>query len=59
MPLNAHLAQLERKHRALESKLAEILNHPSSDDTAIQELKRQKLQLKDEIERLKKETTVH
>ena len=52
MTMQAHLAELERKHQALESEIAEELTHPSSDGLKILELKRRKLQVKDEIERL-------
>ena len=52
MPLNPHLAELESQHRALENEISEALAHPSSDDTKIAELKRRKLQVKDEIVRL-------
>jgi hypothetical protein len=48
----AELADLEQKHRALEQELAEALDHPSTDDLKLAELKRRKLQLKDEIARL-------
>ena len=40
-------------HHALEKEIAEALKHNSTDDLKIVELKRQKLQLKDEIERLR------
>jgi hypothetical protein len=53
MTIQAHLAELERKHRALEDEIAEALTHPSSDGLKIAELKRRKLQVKDEIERLR------
>jgi len=53
MPIQAHLVELERQHQALEDKIAEALAHSSSDDLKIVEMKRQKLQLKDEIERLR------
>jgi hypothetical protein len=53
MTLQAHLAELERKHQALEAEIAEALTHPSSDDLKIVELKRRKLQVKDEIERIR------
>jgi len=53
MTMQAHLAELERKHRALEDEIAEALAHPSSDGLKIAELKRRKLQVKDEIERLR------
>ena len=52
MSMQAHLAELERKHQALESELADALAHPSVDDMTIAELKRRKLQVKDEIARL-------
>jgi len=48
-----HLAELEKQHRALEHELAEVLQHSSTDDLKITELKRRKLVLKDEIERLR------
>jgi hypothetical protein len=60
MPLENHLVELERKHRALEREIQDALNHPSSDDTRLAELKRKKLQLKDQIARLKgSDATVH
>ena len=58
MPLNSHLAELERRHRALEDEISEALAHPSSDGLKIAELKRRKLQVKDEIARLQHETSV-
>jgi hypothetical protein len=61
MAIQAHLVELERKHRILESELHEALLHLSTDDLRIAELKRRKLMVKDEIERLKHGTheTVH
>ena len=61
MSIQAHLAELERKHRALEDEIADALAHPSTDDLTIAQLKRRKLQVKDEIARLKHEadTSVH
>jgi hypothetical protein len=53
MSIQSHLAELERRHRALEDEIAEALAHPSTDDLKIAELKRRKLQVKDEIERLR------
>ena len=43
MAIQAHLAELERKHRILESELHDALRHLSTDDTRIAELKRRKL----------------
>jgi hypothetical protein len=59
MPIESHLVELERKHRTLEAELNDALAHPSVDDLKIVELKRRKLHLKDEINRIKKAATVH
>jgi hypothetical protein len=53
MALQAHLVELERKHKILENELHEALVHLSTDDLHIVELKRRKLMVKDEIQRLK------
>ena len=52
MSLQAHLGELNAKHKALEAELADAINHPASSDAEIAELKRKKLKLKDEISRL-------
>jgi len=61
MAIQAHLVELERKHRVLESELHDALVHPSTDDLRIVELKRRKLMVRDEIARLKQavDETVH
>jgi hypothetical protein len=59
MSIDAHLAELERRHRALEAELNEARAHPSIDDLEIVELKRRKLLVKDEIARLRTDTVVH
>ena len=61
MAMQAHLVELERKHKLLEIELHEALLHLSTDDLEIVELKRRKLMVKDQIERLKHtaEDTVH
>jgi hypothetical protein len=53
MTMQAHLSELERKHRALENEIADAMVHPSTDDLRIVELKRKKLLVKEEIERLR------
>ena len=53
MAIQAHLVELERKHRTLENELHDALQHLSTDDLKIIELKRRKLMVKDEIERLR------
>ena len=61
MAIQAHLVELERKHKLLESELHDALLHLSTDDLEIIELRRRKLMVKDQIERLRHtvEDTVH
>ena len=59
MSIQAHLAELERRHQALEHEISEALAHPSTDDLKVAELKRRKLQVKDEIARLRQGVSVH
>jgi hypothetical protein len=59
MSIQAHLAELERRHQALENEISEALAHPSSDGLKVAELKRRKLQVKDEIARLRLDVSVH
>lgn len=47
-----NLEELEQRHRSLEQKIEEERTHPGSSDFHITALKRQKLQLKDEIVRM-------
>lgn len=51
--LQINLGDLERKHQALEREIQDAMGHPSTDGTKIAELKRRKLQLKDEISKLR------
>ena len=55
IPMNRHseLAGLERQHTALEREIESERTRPDSDDLKISELKRRKLHVKDEIERLR------
>ena len=53
MAIKANLAELDRQHKALEHEITEALAHSSTDDLTIIELKRRKLILKDEIERVR------
>ncbi|MFP7569204.1 YdcH family protein [Marivita sp. S2033] len=52
MSLTSHLQELKRKHRTLSDKVEQAQRAPGTDDLAIAELKKQKLRLKEEIERL-------
>jgi len=58
MSIQTHLVELELRHKALESELADAQQHLSVDDLKILEIKRRKLHLKDEIERLRGEVSV-
>ncbi|MGC4026136.1 MAG: DUF465 domain-containing protein [Mesorhizobium sp.] len=57
MSLASHLEELQRKHGDIERQLDEAMTHPSVDDLEVVTLKRRKLALKDEIEKLKVQTT--
>ena len=59
MSIQTHLAELERRHHALEREIYEAQAHPATDDLKLAELKRRKLQVKDEIVRLQQDTSVH
>jgi len=61
MSLQSHLAELQKKHQALEEQINDCLVHRATDDLKLVELKRKKLLLKDEIERLRhnENTSVH
>ena len=53
MAIESHLAELERRHQALEQEITVAMTHPSTDDLEIAQLKRKKLHVKDEIAKLK------
>lgn len=59
MSLANHLEELQRKHGDIEREIDTAMNHPSIDDLEIASLKRRKLAIKDEIEKLKANTTTH
>lgn len=56
MAMSAHLAELAEKHRLLDEEISRAMSSPGSDDTLIRRMKQEKLRLKDEMERLSKET---
>ena len=49
------LLQLQTRHRALDSKIAELHGFPYQNQVLLQRLKKEKLRLKDAIEQLKDE----
>lgn len=52
MSLTSHLHELKKKHQSLSERVEDAQRHPGYDDLQIIELKKQKLRLKEEIERL-------
>jgi len=59
MPLEGHLDELSHKHRVLERKLEQALSCPSVHDAELVKIKREKLRIKDEIQRLNRLPTEH
>lgn len=53
MSMHAHVEMLQAKHHKLDRLIAEELLRPSADLATLQTLKKQKLLLKEEIERLR------
>ena len=52
MSLSSHLTELKRKHQHLSHEVEEAQRAPGVDGLHVAELKKQKLKLKEEIERL-------
>lgn len=59
MSLESHLAELQRKHGDLQREIDDAMTHPSVDALEIARLKRRKLAIKDEMEKLRVERTQH
>lgn len=53
MAVEARLRELGARHHSLDKAIQDELRRPSTDDLRLQELKRQKLKLKDELEQLR------
>jgi hypothetical protein len=53
MSVESHLSELVRRHQAVEQAIMAEETHPSTDELKLHELKRKKLSLKDEIERIR------
>lgn len=51
MSMSSHVESLKRKHQKLESQITETIRRPGADQTEVTALKREKLRLKDEIEK--------
>ena len=55
MSLEGHIAELTQKHHALEAEIEQEMERPLADTLKLTELKREKLQIKEEIARLQNE----
>lgn len=52
MSLNSHVDELKRKHEALSERVEAAQRAPGTNDFDISTMKKQKLRLKEQIERL-------
>ena len=52
MSLSSHIEELRRKHQKLEKQVEEAQRRPGADPLHITALKKEKLKIKEEIERL-------
>jgi hypothetical protein len=59
MSLQGHIVELQRRHEALQKEIEKEQLHPNADETKIIELKRKKLQIKDELVKLQGDETRH
>ncbi|MFZ4068784.1 MAG: YdcH family protein [Caulobacterales bacterium] len=59
MSLEARIRELDARHRELDTAIQREFLSPSSDTTKLNELKRQKLRLKEQIEQLRTRVTRH
>ncbi|MBI5011661.1 MULTISPECIES: YdcH family protein [Methylocystis] len=59
MSLQGHIVELQRRHDALKKEIEQEQLHPQTDELKILELKRKKLQIKDELAKLSISETRH
>ena len=52
MSLSSHIEELRKKHQSLSNAVEDAMKHPAYDNQEVARLKKQKLQLKQEITRL-------
>ncbi len=53
MALQGHIQELSEKHKRIEQMIETELSHPDWDDVRVAALKKEKLRIKDELERLR------
>jgi len=59
MSLQGHIVELQRRHEALEKEIEKERVHACLDEKKLLELKRKKLQIKDELSKLRESATLH
>lgn len=59
MAMKAHLDTLTQRHQELEAAISAEMKHPSHDDSRVNELKRLKLRIKDQIQDMRQREEVH
>ncbi len=57
MALQGHIQELSEKHKKLEDLIEHEMAHPDWNESRVAALKKQKLRIKDELERLR--SSVH
>ena len=57
MALQGHMQELSEKHKRLKELIEAELTHPDWDEVRVSALKKEKLRIKDELERLR--SSVH
>jgi hypothetical protein len=57
MALQGHIQELSEKHKKLEDLIHDEMGHADWDETRVAALKKEKLRIKDELERLR--SSVH
>jgi hypothetical protein len=57
MALQGHITELSDKHRRLEQLIESEMAHPDWDEVRVAAMKKEKLRIKDELERLR--SSVH
>lgn len=53
MALDGHIQELSEKHRRLQELIESEMAHPDWDEVRVAALKKEKLKIKDEMERLR------
>lgn len=53
MPIEARIRELDARHTRLDAQIDEVVRHPSADSLELAQLKKEKLRIKEQIEKLR------